>query len=122
MGMYPGANGFRFVPGSVIPDDDDDLFVFTPGERQQVRQEGQGVSRVGLARGKGQRDLLRILTHSAVAGQRFVLRFGRYGRLYESQRATLRRPSMSLRLSKAAEPALILVKQQPVGMCMGLRF
>jgi hypothetical protein len=29
---------------------------------------------------------------------------------------------MSLRLSKAAEPALILVKQQPVGMCMGLRF
>jgi hypothetical protein len=116
MFMCPALELLALVPGCSIPDNDQDALALTTSYSQQSLQHQDDLVRVGLAIAEVQKAITRVLAHSTKTGQGFV-RFLRLGlALYQSQFFSFGCPAAHPGLGKSAEPTLILVHQQPIGV------
>lgn len=122
VGMDPVAQIIAFVPGGVVPNEDQHSFAFLASDRQQTDDEPPRLYAVGLSLTETEQDGVVVVPHSTKTSQGFVALGAARFALHKLQFFPWRGPGMGLGLGKTGKPAFILVHQQPVFMLPGLLF
>ena len=121
VGTYPRLESLALMPTGMVPDHDHHALFLLTSDIQQSLHEGPRLLTIRLTVAEVKVDLIGSLSQSPKTSYCFLFLVPVRFALDQTQRLPMGSPCTGSGLGKAREPALILVKQQPVLVGRSLR-